>query len=275
MPIRSRLLGLLIILAGLSTSAISLAVGDPSSIKPKAKATAEASNGEPAATEFPFNNQSIPSAPPAAEPEAPAAAPVAKVVESKAEKRTQGNNQCRSDNNNLLQKSLLVTAFPRLNPNSSNAGALADAEHQLPKLLSQQVAAARITVTPILLDESLPSTTLSTDNLLAQQIQKLARSQRTQLVLTGEILDMTMTHPEATYNPGLYTRFLNGLFDFIEVRNRFDKRERLFSFNVNLRDGFTGQTLFSKRYDTFGVWGSTKEVGWHTTVLANRLRPTN
>ena len=267
MPIRSRLLSLVIILTGLSTSTTSVAVGDPNSIRPKAKPAIEASNSEPAANEFPFDNQSIPSAPPASEPEKPTAAPVAQVVESKAEKRVLGNNQCRSDSNNSLQKSLLVTAFPRLIPGSSNAGALADAEHQLPKLLSQFLEAKHSTVTPILLNEGLPSPSLSTDNLLAQQIQKLARNQRTQLVLTGEIIDMTMTHPEATYNPGMYTRFLNGLFDFIEIRNRFDKRERVFSFNVNLRDGFTGQTLFTKRYDTYGIWGSTKEVGFDTPLF--------
>ncbi len=269
MPIRSRLLRLVIILAGLSSSALSLAIGDSNTIK--AKSAIEASNGEPTASEFPFNNQSIPSASPASEPEKPATAPVAQVVESKAEKRTlgnnKGNNQCRSDASNAFQKSLLVTAFPRVIPNSSNAGSLADAEHQLPKLLSQQLEAKHNTLTPILFNESLPSATLSSDNLLAQQIQKLARSQRTQLVLSGEILDMTMTNPEATYNPGMYTRFLNGLFDFIEIRNRFDKRERLFSFNVNLRDGFTGQTLFSKRYDTYGIWGSTKEVGFDTPLF--------
>jgi hypothetical protein len=267
MPIRSRLLSLAFILVGLSTSAISVAVGDPNTIRPKANSANETANSEPAATEFPFDNQSIPSAPPAAEPEKPAAAPAALVVESKPEKRALGNNQCHSDGSNAFQKSLLVTAFPRLIPQSSNAGALADAEHQLPKLLSQQLEAKHNTVTPILLNESLPSPSLSTDNLLAQQIQKLARNQRTQLVLTGEIIDMTMTHPEATYNPGMYTRFLNGLFDFIEIRNRFDKRERVFSFNVNLRDGFTGQTLFSKRYDTYGVWGSTKDVGFDTPLF--------
>lgn len=267
MPIRSRLLSLVIILAGLSTSAISLAIGDPNSIRPKAKSAIEASDSETAASEFPFNNQSIPSAPPAVEPEKPATAPAAIVVESKAEKRTLGNNQCHSNGSDTFQKSLLVTAFPRLIPQSSNAGALADAEHHLPKLLSQQLEAKHNTVTPILLNESLPSPSLSTNNLLAQQIQKLARTQRTQLVLSGEILDMTMTYPEATYNPGMYTRFLNGLFDFIEIRNRFDKRERLFSFNVNLRDGFTGQTLFSKRYDTYGIWGSTKDVGFDTPLF--------
>lgn len=261
MPIRSRLLSLVIILAGLSATANTWAMGEFNPVKPKAKTETESTS------EFPFNNQSIPSAPPAVEPEKPIATPAAIVVESKAEKRTLGNNQCRSDNANSLQKSLLVTAFPRLIPQSSNAGALADAEHQLPKLLSQHLEAKHSTVTPILLNESLPSPSLSTDNLLAQQIQKLARNQRTQLVLTGEIIDMTMTHPEATYNPGMYTRFLNGLFDFIEMRNRFDKRERVFSFNVNLRDGFTGQTLFSKRYDTYGIWGSTKDVGFDTPLF--------
>ena len=271
MPIRSRLLSLVIILAGLSTSAASVAVGDSNTLRPKAKSVIEVSNSDPSTSEFPFNNQNVPSAAPAVETEKPVAAPAAIVVESKAEKRTlsnnKGNNKCHSDSNNSLQKSLLVTAFPRLIPNSSNAGALADAEHQLPKLLSQQLEAKHSTLTPILLNEGLPSPSLSTDNLLAQQIQKLARSQRTQLVLSGEILDMTMTNPEATYNPGMYTRFLNGLFDFIEIRNRFDKRERLFSFNVNLRDGFTGQTLFSKRYDTYGIWGSTKEVGFDTPLF--------
>lgn len=265
MPIRSRLLSLVIILAGLSATASTWAMSDLNPAKPKA--ASEPASSESAKTEFPFNNQSIPSAPPVVEPEKPAPAPAAVVVESKPEKRTLGNNQCRSDNNNAFQKSLLVTTFPRLIPNSSNAGALADAEHQLPKLLSQQLEAKHNTVTPILLNEGLPSPSLSTDNLLAQQIQKLARNQRTQLVLTGEIIDMTMTHPEATYNPGMYTRFLNGLFDFIEIRNRFDKRERVFSFNVSLRDGFTGQTLFSKRYDTYGVWGTTKEVGFDTPLF--------
>jgi hypothetical protein len=267
MPIRSRLLSLAIILLGLSASANTWAMGDFNPVKPKAKTTTESTADESTKSEFPFDNQSIPSAPPAAEAEKPAAKPAALVVESKPEKRTLGNNQCRSDGSSAFQKSLLVTAFPRLIPQSSNAGALADAEHQLPKLLSQQLEAKHSTVTPILLNESLPSPSLSTDNLLAQQIQKLARTQRTQLVLTGEILDMTMTHPEATYNPGMYTRFLNGLFDFIEIRNRFDKRERVFSFNVNLRDGFTGQTLFSKRYDTYGVWGSTKDVGFDTPLF--------
>ncbi len=271
MPIRSRLLRLLIIPSAFWLASASWAMSDLKPVQPKPAATAS----ESANTSLPFDNQSIPKANNAAPTEeiapitTPEAKPAATVVESKAESQ-RGNNQCRSGENNSLHKSLLLTAFPRLNPGSSNAGALNDAEHQLPQMLGEQLVAKHKAITPIQLTESLPSPSLSDDTLLAQQIQKLARNQHTQLVLTGEIVDMTMTHPEATYNPGLYTRFLNGLFDFIEVKNRFDKRERIFSFQVNLRDGFTGQTLFVKHYNTYGIWGLTKDVGfgsplfWHT-----------
>jgi hypothetical protein len=78
---------------------------------------------------------------------------------------------------------------------------------------------------------------------------------------------MAMAHPEATYNPGLYTRFVNNLFDSVGLKNRFDKRDRIFSFQVSLRDGFTGQTLFSKRYDTYGVWGAKHSTGFGTPLF--------
>ncbi|MET0355729.1 MAG: flagella assembly protein FlgT middle domain-containing protein [Cellvibrio sp.] len=191
----------------------------------------------------------------------------APVTESKAEVRKLGNNQCNGNANNAFQKTLLVTAFPRSTPFTANAGALSDVDHQLPQLLSQQLIEKHSALVPIQLTEGLPSSAISSDHLLAQQIQKLARNQHTQLVLTGEVIDMSMAHPEATYNPGLYTRFVNGLFDSIGIKNHFDKRERLFSFRVDLRDGFTGQTLFNKRYDTYGVWGLTQHTGFGTPLF--------
>jgi hypothetical protein len=263
MPIRSRLLCSIIILASATFASSTWARVDFNPIKPTPKPSATSS--EEASTSLPFDNQSVPAATSAAP--ITDAKPTALVVESKPESRHAGNNQCSSHDNNSLQKSLLVTAFPRITPTGSSAGALSDAEHQLPQLLSEQLVAKHRAIAPVQINESLPSPTLSNDNLLAQQIQKLARSQRSQLVLTGEIVDMAMAHPEATYSPGLYTRFLNGLFDFIEVKNRFDKRDRVFSFQINLRDGFTGQTLFAKRYDTYGIWGLTKDVGFGTPLF--------
>jgi hypothetical protein len=263
MPIRSRLPSLVIILF-----ANSLACGS-------AVATAPESPN----TSLPFDNQSIPKATSATTPSevgkveagkavvAPKTKPTAPVVESKAESYERGDSQCRGSDKNPLQKTLLLTAFPRINPSTSNAGALNDVEHQLPQLLGEQLVAKHRAITPIQLTESLPSPAQSDDTLLAQQIQKLARTQHTQLVLSGEIIDMAMTHPQATYNPGLYTRFMNGLFDLVEMKTSFDKRERVFSFNVNLRDGFTGQTLFSKRYDTYGIWREKKEVGFGSPLF--------
>ena len=196
-----------------------------------------------------------------AKPAADAGAPV---IESKA--ATTGS-QCAGQSTNMLQKSLLVVAFPRAIPNSANAGALADADQQLPQLLSQQLINRHQAIVPSRLPQGLPRPGDSSEQLLAQQVQKLAQDQHTQLVLSGEILDMSMAHPEANYNPGLYTRFLNNFFDFIEVKNRFDKRDRLFSFAVSLRDGFTGQSLFTKRYDTYGLWTETGAPGFGSPLF--------
>lgn len=268
MPIRSRLLRLVIIIAAAHLAANAWAMSDfnPVKAKPVTTNSSEASNGS-----LPFDNQSIPKATSTApvDEATPTSAgkPAAAIIESKAESNQARGNQCRSNENNLLQKSLLLTAFPRTNPISSNAGSLSDAEQQLPQMLGEQLVAKHRAIAPIQINESLPSPSLSNDNLLAQQIQQLARKQHTQLVLAGEIVDMAMAHPEATYNPGLYTRFLNGVFDFIEAKNRFDKRDRMFSFQLSLRDGYTGQTLFSKRYDTYGIWGLTQDVGFGSPLF--------
>ena len=185
MPIRSRLLCSLIILTSATFGANTWARDDFIHVKPTPKPAAE--NASKSSSALPFDNQSIPtatSAAPVTENQ-----PTAKVAESKAESHQLSSNQC-SSHDNSLQKSLLVTAFPRTTPTGSSAGALSDAEHQLPQLLSEQLVAKHRAIAPVQLNESLPSPTLSNDNLLAQQIQKLARDQRSQLVLTGEIVDM-------------------------------------------------------------------------------------
>jgi hypothetical protein len=178
-----------------------------------------------------------------------------------------GNTQCANGDKNLLQKSLLVTAFPRNNPGMANAGELYQVEQLVPQLLSQDLIDKHTAIIPVQLGESLSAASTSNDTQLAMQIQRLARSQHSQLVLSGEIVDMSMAHPEATYNPGLYTRTMNNFFDFIEARNRFDKRDRLFSFQVHLRDGFTGQQVFTKRYDTYGLWTNTGKVGFGSALF--------
>jgi hypothetical protein len=167
---------------------------------------------------------------------------------------------CPSEN--YLQKSVVVLTFPRLALNSSNAGDLYQAEQQLPRLLSQELVLKRGTLAPLLLGESLPASAASSEMQLSVQAQNIANRHNSQLIVSGEILDMSMTDPDSIYRPALYSRVINGTLDFVSIKNRWDKRERLFSFQVHLRDGFTGQRLFTKRYDTYGVWPHTKSVGF-------------
>lgn len=175
------------------------------------------------------------------------------------------NNHCVAHNN--LQKSLLIMAFSQLKPTSANAGNLYQAEHELPQLIRQHLTEQHTTVAPEQLSHALADASLSTEAQLAQQVQRLASRHRSQFIVSGEIVDMSMSQPHKTYNPGLYTRFLNGVFDMTNIKSRFDKRDRLFSFELHLRDGFTGQPLFSKRYDTYGIWRHSQPVGFATPLF--------
>ncbi len=188
--------------------------------------------------------------------------PKVDIVESKAAPRKTKRSRCQGGDINTLQKSLLITAFPQLQPTHANAGALSDAEHQLPLLISQELVSKRSTLEPLKFKESLANPATSTDKLLSQQIQKLAWNQGAQLVLSGEIVDMSMRDINATYDPRTYTRIISSLYDVTRIKTRFDRRDRLFSFQLTLRDGFTGQSLFSQRYNTYGIWNSTQKIGF-------------
>lgn len=240
----SRLLGLLFVSA-ISVHAIAAEPQHDS---------APAAASESISSQYPFNNEKIPAAT-ASEKPLPTPAPV---VES--EKMSFG--QCSAETR--LQKSVLVMAFPQANPIGANAGDLYKAEYQLPELLSQQLMQKGSTTAAIQLTEALANDSNETQRTM--QTQRMGTNYRSQIIVSGEILDMSMANPDATYNPGLYRRFVNGLYDVFGIRS-FDKRDRFFSFQVHLRDGFTGQQLFTKRYDTFGIWDSNKRVGFGTPLF--------
>lgn len=164
-------------------------------------------------------------------------------------------NQCAHATESPYHKAIAMTQFARVEVNSSKAGGLHQVEEGLPALLSRHLQDRHAILTPVHLPQSLADTSNANGLHLTNQVQQLARSHRTQFVVTGEILDMSMAHPGATYAPGLYTRFVNSVHDTFGVKTRFDKRDRHFSFHLSLRDGFTGQVLFQRRYDTYGTWG--------------------
>lgn len=160
-------------------------------------------------------------------------------------------NQCGHAATNPYHKALAITRFTRTEADSAKAGGLHQVEEELPSLLSQHLQNRHAILTPVHLPQSLAP---ASDLRVSNQVQQLARTHRTQFVITGEILDMSMAYPGATYAPSLYTRFVNGAHDTLGVKTRFDKRDRHFAFQLSLRDGFTGQVLFQKRYATYGTW---------------------
>lgn len=226
-------------------------VAPPALVKPQEASKAQAIAGSPETTSQPISQpeENMPTH-----------------ISTPIAESSKTNSQC-ANTTNRFQKSLLVMAFPRLTPTSSSAGELSQAEHQLPQMLSELLISNYSAIAPQQLSQALPREDASNDAQISLLAQRLASNYRSQFILSGEIVDMSMTTPNATYNPGLYTRVINKFFDVIEAKNRFDKRDRLFSFQLHLRDGFTGQELLTKRYDTFGIWRHTGKIGFGTPLF--------
>lgn len=173
---------------------------------------------------------------------------------------TQSTGQCAALSEAVYQKSLAITHFPRTEANSSKAGRLYKIESWLPEQLAQHLAQHQ-PVTTTRLPFGLERSDQATEVQLAEDVKSLGRDHRVQFLLTGKILDMSMINSDTTYQPGLYRRMVNGVHDGLHINTRLDKRDRIFSFYLNLRDGFTGQTLFQQHYSTYGIWKLASPAG--------------
>lgn len=172
------------------------------------------------------------------------------------------DTNARQDN---LQKSFVITRFIRRSPQTANAGNLYAAESGVPELIRAQLDQQYQSISPAVLEQGLASTNL-TDAQRKQQAQKIARQARTQFVVSGTIHDMAMDTPEATYAPNLYRRTANTFHD-VSGLQKFDKRTRALQLEVELRDGFTGDVLFTKRYASSGIWNQRKPVGFDSSAF--------
>jgi len=177
------------------------------------------------------------------------------------------SQSCNRVSANPYKKSLVITRFPRLNPASSNPGALHDAETALPAFIVEALQARQLIASATSTSPALQDVTTSTPLLLAKATRQLANRQRAQLVITGTIDDMSMA--ETTELKGLYTRFINGFRDTFSMTSPKDKRQRLFSMYLQLRDGITGELLFDAHYRTLGVWPvpRVKEAGFDSEAF--------
>jgi hypothetical protein len=115
-------------------------------------------------------------------------------------------------------------------------------------------------LTPTYLRESFASASIRGEMNAAAQAQALSKQNRVQFFVSGEVDDMTLTFPDSVENPSYYTRFVSGAHNFLHINTSLDKRSRVFSFKLEVRDGFTGQIIFSNQYRTFGKWKASPET---------------
>lgn len=176
-------------------------------------------------------------------------------------------NQCPDSgrSHDSLQKSLVFTRFLRSRPHTANAGNLYAAEVGLPELIRAHLNSDYHTIGAAVIQQGFALSGLN-DAQLKQHAQKIARSARSQFVLSGTINDMAMTDANTTYNPSLYRQAANGVHDLTGLK-MFDKRTRVLELDVELRDGFTGELLLSKRYATRGIWNSRAPMGFDSPAF--------
>src|SRR5690606_854416 len=72
--------------------------------------------------------------------------------------------------------------------------------------------------------------------------------------ISGQVNDMSMEFPNTLSSPTHYSRFINGVHNLLHINTRLDKRSRVFSFYLEVRDGITGQRIYNNQYSTFGHW---------------------
>jgi len=173
---------------------------------------------------------------------------------------TPGQFLCPEPFNNDYKKSIAFVSFPRMVPISSSLGALQQVEQHLPMLIGANLRNRHSMLTPTYLRESFANASMRGEINAAAQAQALSKQNRVQFFVSGEVDDMTLTFPNTVENPSYYTRFVSGAHNFLHINTSLDKRSRVFSFKLEVRDGFTGQIIFSNQYRTFGKWKASPET---------------
>lgn len=170
--------------------------------------------------------------------------------------KPQSTQSCKA--NKHWQKNLVIMTMPRLNPSSSNAGNLYRAESRIPQLLADALGKSPVIKSRIY---PLTSPTNLIDEQRRQQTREIAAKTESQFVLSGEILDMSMRDASSVYSPN-FLQSLRNHFTDITMMNFTDNRDRHFSLRLELRDGFTGEQLLEKYFQTSGIWKETDAIGF-------------
>ena len=174
---------------------------------------------------------------------------------------------CPEPMSNHYKKTVAFVSFPRTVATTSNPGALYKVEQQLPLLIGSNLTNRHAVLAPIYLPESFISTNIRGEADAAVQVQILSQRHRVQFFVSGEVDDLTMEFPNSVESPSYYTRFMSGTHNLLHINTPLDKRNRAFGFKVEVRDGFTGQVVYSNQYRTIGKWkpAPQADVGFGTS----------
>lgn len=175
-----------------------------------------------------------------------------------------GRALCSEPFSNHYKKSLAFVSFPRVEPTSSSLGSLYQVEQHLPMLMGANLRNRHAMLPPTYLRESFAGAGDRGELAVSSHALSLARKNRVQFLVSGEVNDMSLSFPNSVINPSYYTRFINGVHNLLHINTKLDKRSRVFSFTLQVRDGVTGQTIFSNQYQTFGQWkaGTQADMGF-------------
>lgn len=165
-----------------------------------------------------------------------------------------GNSLCPEAYANSYLKTLAIANFPRVQVNSSKFGQLSQVEQHLPLLIGANLHNRHSLIIPAYIPASFTSADSRGEIATAAQAISVARQNRVQFMVTGEVDDMSLNSPDNVQNPGIFRQAMNSTIDLFHVDTSLDKRDRVFSFTLQVRDGITGQLVFNNQYKTSGQW---------------------
>ena len=160
-----------------------------------------------------------------------------------------------------LSKTVAVNIFIRRELESAKAGRLEAVESGLATLFRDALIAEKNLV-PTLFHA--PVTTQTIEQHKREATISIARQQQAQFVLQGYVDDMALMNANKTYHPSLLDKATYLLTDRTSA-TALDKRHRYFGVTLELRDGFTGEVIFTEDYHTWAFWKFKHPVGFNTT----------
>lgn len=156
-----------------------------------------------------------------------------------------------------LRKSLAVSYFPRTRPTTSTAGHLHQVDQHLPMLLSANLKTRHGIQVQTQIPTNIYSARHQGEYSAAAQVKSFARQHKSQFLITGEIHDMSLASPEVAYAQGPYNSLVKGVTNLIN-RNGLNTQSRVFKFQLQVRNGFSGELVFDETYQTMGNWDAVR-----------------